>query len=283
MIHLPNCCPPRLLRLAALALLGAIPALAQSPPIAGIAHVAIAVQDLAQSLAFYNKLGFEEAFHFGEADHITQTFLKINDNQFLELYPATPKQPVGFLHLCFFGEDLNALHDFDVAQGLSPISVRKAHAGNLLFTLQGPEHQNIEYTQYLPGSLHSDDRGKHLGPERIATSLFAVGLAMHDRAAARDFYLHKLTFNPIAGHPWLLGVPGPSHQQLLLVPDTLLPHGLAFFHVDDLAKVASELKRIGIPATTSAHALSVTDPDGNLLIFETTADATPLQASGQKK
>ena len=127
--------------IALLVLLLSLPALAQSPPINGLAHIAIAVQNLPQSRDFYNKLGFEEAFHFGEGDAITQSFLKVNDRQFIELYPATAKQPAGFLHLCFEGADLNALHDFDLSRRLTPISVRKARAGNLLFTAEGPEHQ----------------------------------------------------------------------------------------------------------------------------------------------
>ena len=248
-------------------------AVAQSPPIAGLAHIAIAVTDLQQSRMFYNKLGFEEAFHFGEGDAITQSFLKINDRQFIELYPATPKQPVGFLHLCFDGEDLNTLYAFYVARGLTPKPVRKAHAGNLLFTMEGPEHQNIEYTQYLPGSLHFDDRGKHLGDHRLSTTMFAVALAVHDREAARNFYVDKLGFPAVPAHDWLVKLPGHSQQEILFETGALIAHGRVFFHVDDLKATRATLKRSGIKFASSTQAITVTDPDANLLVFQSTPNA----------
>ncbi len=248
-------------------------AIAQSPPIDGLAHIAIAVADLGKSRDFYNKLGFDEAFHFGEGDKITQSFLKINDRQFLELYPATPRQPVGFLHLCFDGDDLNALYAFYIARGLTPKPVRKAHAGNLLFTMEGPEHQNIEYTQYLPGSLHFDDHGKHLGDHRLSTAMFAVALPMQNREAARSFYVDKLAFPAVPGHPWLVTIPGPSHQQIVFETGSLIPHGRAFFHVDDLKTTGADLKRLGIVFVSSPQAITVTDPDGNLLVFQGAPDA----------
>ena len=177
----------------------------QSPPIHGLAHIAIRVNDIAASRAFYEKLGFQQAFDMEKNGTVTQSFIKVNDRQFIELYPKTDAAPtIGFLHLCFDGEDLAALHDFDVAQGLPPTAVRKAGAGNLLFTLRGPEDQNIEYTQYMPGSLHFEDRGKHLGTEatpRIADNFYAVVLGFKDVPAASAFYTTKLAFPSVPGTP----------------------------------------------------------------------------------
>src|ERR1700733_10312616 len=104
-----------------------------TPPFNGIAHVAIRVHDLAASVAFYEKLGFEQAFDLRKNDNPYESFIKINDSQFIELYPATEKDPaIGFLHLCFEGIDLNAIHDDYISRGLTPTDVRKAGAGNLL-------------------------------------------------------------------------------------------------------------------------------------------------------
>lgn len=190
----------------------------QVPPLNGIAHIAVRVKDIATSVEFYKKLGFEQAFAMNKGDVVTQSFIKINDRQFIELYPVTERDTqVGFLHLCFEGADLNALHDFYVAEGLTPISVRKAGAGNLLFTMKGPQQfadpQNIEYTQYMPGSLHSNDFGQHLGADRIADKMVVVTLAMQDPAAARAFYADKLEFVPVGGGSrmaWRYGLPGSS-------------------------------------------------------------------------
>src|SRR5277367_1507265 len=133
------------------ATLGAQPAETSTPALAGIAHAAIRVSDLAKSRDFYEKLGFEEAFAMDNGGKPTEAFLKINDRQFIELYPQKDaSQPVGFMHVCFESTDIEELNQEYVARGLAPTAVRKAGAGNMLFTMQGPEKQNIEYTRYMP-------------------------------------------------------------------------------------------------------------------------------------
>jgi catechol 2,3-dioxygenase-like lactoylglutathione lyase family enzyme len=245
----------------------------QTPPLNGIAHIAIRVKDIAASTAFYNKLGFQQAFANTAADGtVTQAFLKINDKQFIELYPVTAHDPqVGFLHLCFEGADLNALHDFYVAEGLAPIAVRKAGAGNLLFTLKGPEQpafpQNIEYTQYMPDSRHSKDAGLHLGPNRVADKMVQVSLAMKDPDAARDFYLTKLGFTASKTNSMWLPLPGDSGQQVLIVPATPLgSKSKILLTSPDIRKSGALLQANGIPFT-DGNTLSLTDPDGNILMI----------------
>ncbi len=244
----------------------------QSPPIHGLAHIAIAVTNLQQSREFYNKLGFEEAFYFGPADAVTQSFIKINDRQFIELYPVTSHQPAGFLHLCFDTDDINALYAFYVARGLHPTPIRKAHAGNLLFTMEGPEHQNIEYTQYLPGSLHSSDQGRHLGSHHSSDSLIAVTVVMKDPDAARSFYLKSLGFTKVHGSPGRLEIPG-SEQQLLIESGPLQSRSRAVLHVPNLERTAADLRRQNLTPQSSPHAITITDPDGNLVVFTSDSEA----------
>src|SRR5271156_642957 len=244
------------------------------PPFNGIAHVAIRVHDLAASVAFYEKLGFEQAFDLRKNDIPYESFIKINDSQFIELYPTTERDPaVGFLHLCFEGVDLNAIHDDYVTRGLTPTAVRKAGAGNLLFTLAGPEQpsgpQNIQYTQYMPGALHSNDEGKHLAPDRVADKLVAVALAMKDTAAARDFYINQLLFKPIAGDQMDLHMPGESGEEVEIVPATSLgTKARLTFESANLGKSARELHKQGIDAEKKGQTLTIKDPDGNVLLLE---------------
>jgi catechol 2,3-dioxygenase-like lactoylglutathione lyase family enzyme len=245
-----------------------------APPFNGIAHVAIRVHDLAASVAFYEKLGFEQAFDLRKDNVPYESFIKVNDNQFIELYPVTPKDPTpGFLHLCFEGVDLNAIFDDYASHGLTPTAVRKAGAGNLLFTMAGPLQpsgpQNIEYTQYMPDSLHSNDQGKHLGPDRVATKLIAVALAMKDTAAARDFYINQLHFKPIAKDPMDLHMPGDSGQEVEIVPATFGTQARLTFQSDSLSKAARHLHKEAVAAVKNGATLTITDPDGNILILET--------------
>ena len=242
-------------------------------PFNGIAHVAIRVHDLATSIAFYEKLGFEQAFDLRKNDIPYESFIKINDNQFIELYPATEKDPaIGFLHLCFEGVDLNAIHDDYISRGLTPTAVRKAGAGNLLFTMAGPLQpsgpQNIEYTQYMPGSLHSNDQGKHLGADRVATRLIAVALPMRDPVAARDFYINQLHFKPIANDQMFMHMPGESGQEVQMVAATFGTKAALAFGTDNLSKAARHLHKEGVAAVKNGETLTITDPDGNTLLLE---------------
>lgn len=262
------------LRLALLALaILFVPALRaqenNTPPLAGVAHVAIRVKDLAASRAFYEKLGFQQAFDLERNGVPYESFIKINDHQFIELYPVDEKNPEpAFLHVCFEGVDLNAIHDDYVSHGVTPTAVRKAGAGNLLFTLRGPENQNIEYTQYQPGSLHSNDQGKHIGADRVAESIFAVALSMHNPVDARDFYLNQLQFKSIAGDPMFLHMPGDSGQEIEIAPyQTLTTRARLTMRTSNLSRAARLLHKAEIKPVKSDNTLTLSDPDGNLLVI----------------
>jgi catechol 2,3-dioxygenase-like lactoylglutathione lyase family enzyme len=247
---------------------------ARTPPINGIAHVAIRVHDLAASTAFYEKLGFEQAFDLSKDGVPYESFIKINDRQFIELYPATEHDPtIGFLHLCFEGADLEAINQDYVSRGLTPKPVRKAGAGNLLFTMAGPMQksgaQNIEYTQYMPGSLHSNDQGKHLGADRIADKMIAVTLAMQDPAAARDFYINQLSFKPIAGDQMDLHMPGDSGQEVEIIRAGSGSEARITLHSESLNKAVRHLHKEGVAATRNGDTVTIIDPDGNVILLET--------------
>jgi catechol 2,3-dioxygenase-like lactoylglutathione lyase family enzyme len=241
----------------------------QSVALSGIAHVAFHVPDIAKTSDFYQRLGFEQAFAFSKDGKTVQAFIKINDLQFIELYPLTRKDPqAGFMHLCFEGSDLVQLHAAYQLRGLTPTEVRKAHAGNLLFTMVGPENQNIEYTQYLPGSLHSGDRSKHLGKDRLSEHLKTVAVNMQDTAAAEAFYIDKLSFQPASSNDRSdLLLPGPSGESVLLrssdnraLPDLI-------FQIHSIRRTAKDLKKRGFALRVTGEGVYVTDPDGTLIEF----------------
>src|SRR6266446_9569726 len=162
-------------------LLSALNVYAQSTDLTGIAHIALRVNDLQKSRDFYHVLGFEQAFEFRDAGKTSVAYIKVNDRQFIELIPRTSdSQPGGILHTCFEVADIESLHEAYVERGLQPTEVKKGRAGNILFSMHGPDGQVIEYTQYLPDSLHSLDRGKHLTERRISEHLFEATTAVRD-------------------------------------------------------------------------------------------------------
>lgn len=243
----------------------------QALELAGIAHSAIRVADLDKSRDFYAKLGFEEAFSMSRNGATTQSFVKVNDRQFIELYPRQkPSDPIGFMHVCFESGAIEALNRAYVERGLSPIPVRRAAAGNLLFTTVGPEKQNLEYTQYMPGSKHTNDKGMHLGANRVSEQIAAMGIEMQDAAAARAFYVDKLAFTPASGlepgQIWLQ-LPGPSGQRVEIVQHAPGTAFQMFFAVSDLRRTAKQLKALKIAVQKQKTALAIQDPDGNRIIF----------------
>jgi catechol 2,3-dioxygenase-like lactoylglutathione lyase family enzyme len=260
----------RALKQAAVTIALSVALQAQStPPLAGIAHVAIRVHDIPSTRDFYARLGFLEAFSLSKDGAVAESFIKFNDHQFLELYPVTTQNPKpAFLHLCFEASNLNAILDDYSSRGLTPTAIRKAEAGNLLFSLAGPERQFIEYTQYLPGSLHSNDEGKHLDDDRIADRIIAVSLSMQDQASARDFYINQLNFKPIAGDPMFLHMPGDSGQEVEIAQSTLGTRARIILQTHNLGKSTRRLHKEQIPIIKLKDTIAFTDPDGNFIVLD---------------
>jgi len=232
----------------------------------GIAHVAFRVADLEAARGFYQRLGFEQFFEIKQGDRTTEAFLKINDRQFLELYPRSdPSQSLGLMHVCYESDDLEALHAAYVQRGLTVSDVRKAGAGNLLMTMKDPEGQTIEFTQYMPGSRHFEDRGKHIGANRVSQMLIGATTTARDVAAVRAFYIDKLGFRELAGSA--LRVPGDSRQELdIAASDSTMKAGMQF-GVIDLKLTAGLLTGLGLQVRSGPTAVTVSDPDGNVISF----------------
>jgi catechol-2,3-dioxygenase len=139
----------------------------------------------------------------------------------------------------------------------------------MLMVVRGPENQTLEYTQYMPGSMHFEDHGKHLSGNRISQHLLGATLAVKDLPAGRAFYTDKLAFEPrqeSAGGVYLR-LPGGSGEEVKLEPagDDTKP-GL-FFEVADIGRAAADLKARGLEVKTTPTAVSVTDPDGAIIVF----------------
>jgi catechol 2,3-dioxygenase-like lactoylglutathione lyase family enzyme len=236
-----------------------------------IAHVAFRVADLEAARGFYRKLGFEQFFDIKQGERTTEAFLKINDRQFLELYPRSdPSQPLGLMHVCYESSDLEALHTAYVKRGLEVSDVRKAGAGNLLMTMKDPEGQTIEFTQYMAGSRHYEDRGKHLGANRVSQVLIGATTTAEDVAATRAFYVGKLGFSDLASGA--LRVPGDSRQELdIAASDSSMKAGIRFGAID-LKRTAAVLAALSLQAKSGPAAIIVSDPDGNVISFRNWKD-----------
>jgi catechol 2,3-dioxygenase-like lactoylglutathione lyase family enzyme len=253
-------------------------AIAQPPApdagITGIAHVAFRVSDLDREIAFLGKLGYEESFAMTNNGKTTEVFVKINDRQFIELYPQTDaSQPLGWMHVCYEAGDLNALVTYYVSIGLKAAPVRKAGAGNLISSMNDPEGHVTEFTQYMPGSRHTLDRGQHLGTNRVSTDLIGFDLPVVGFAAEKQFYIQLGFEAEDADGNVRLTTPGAPDVRLELRPMHPGAQPQFFFPVPDARKAADALKDAGVKPERNGKLVFVHDPDGNVLVFLETGPA----------
>ncbi|MGH9599751.1 MAG: VOC family protein [Terracidiphilus sp.] len=243
-------------------------AASQNGQIDGIAHVAYRVSNLDGEVAFFRKLGYEEAFTRTRGGKTVQAFVKVNNRQFIEVYPRTdPRQPLGWMHVCYESADLNALHDALAAHGLDPTRVVKAGAGNLISHLTDPDGRTTEFTQYMPGSLHTLDRGKHLGADRVSDEMLGFELPVGDLARARQFY-KQLGFD-VENTNGGIRMTAPGAPDLRIEAHTARPGERAqmLFLVPNARQAADALHSRGLDAKRVKSLVFVHDPDGNAFVF----------------
>ena len=241
------------------------PSSAQSLDLTGIAHVAFRVANYEESRAFYARLGFAQAFQTADPGKPRVSFVKINDQQFLELYEKSGDSSPGFMHICFETSDIESLRNAYLKLGLSPTEVKKFRAGNLLFVVHDSGGQLVEYTQYLPGSLHFLDRGQHLGARRISERLLASSTPAPNPAAEHDYY-SRLGFQTLDSSRRLLGLAGKSGQQIELLTETEARPKIRFA-VDNLKRAQKSLRQRKIKFEKHGDSLDITDPDGTTITF----------------
>ena len=255
---------------AVIASLWVTPLFAQSNQITGIAHIAYRVADLDKEIAFFQKLGFEQAFaNISPDGKVTESFIKVNDRQFIEVYPQSkPDEQTGWMHVCYQSGDLNSLYKALDSHGLKPSGVRKAGAGNLLSVIRDPENRVTEFTEYMPGSRHTLDAGKHLGEHRVSDAISGFELPVPDLNSARKFYVDGLGFRSREEAGGLLftaaSAPG-MHIELRQPGPGIKPATL--FRVKDLAAAAKQLNAAGLSETKDRNRVKVADPDGNVFVF----------------
>ena len=111
-------------KLLACPLLLALPLLVQADParphITGISHIALYVHDLDKSRAFYKDfLGFAEPYSLTNQDgSVRLTWIKINDRQSIELFPATTNGTDRLHHIALETDDAAGMRDYLAARGV---------------------------------------------------------------------------------------------------------------------------------------------------------------------
>ena len=170
------------------------------PPIIGISHIGLRTDNLDAARMFYSKvLGFSEAFSLDDPPgKLLLTYFKVNDHQFVEVFPE-PKDPKDgqLSHIAFETTDAEQLRAYLGSRGVQvPVKLDPMLDGNRGFEVKDPDGHTLEFVQLMPGSLHSRDFGKHLSDTRISQRIIHFGVTVRDRAAADKFYKDILGFQP---------------------------------------------------------------------------------------
>jgi lactoylglutathione lyase len=167
------------------------------PKILGVAHMAIFVSDLAKARAFYKDfLGYDEPYSLKNKDGSDQiVFIKINEDQYLELF-TDPRRDDGQLnHISFETDDANAMRDYLAAKGLKvPQTVGKGRIRNSNFNVGDPDGHTVEIVQYEPDSWTRAARGKFVPDTRISTRMMHIGVLIGPLERATKFYRDVLGF-----------------------------------------------------------------------------------------
>ena len=184
------------------------PAFAQTahsrPKILGVAHIGLRTSDLAAARKFYTgMLGFAEPFSLDkpkdEGTGLLLTYFKVNDHQYVEVFPALtdPKQD-RLSHISFETDNAEQLRAYLASRGVKvPEKLSPGLDGNLSFDVTDPDGHDVEFVQYMPGSLHERNFGKFLPATRISQRMIHLGVTVRDQAAADRFYKDILGFQEI--------------------------------------------------------------------------------------
>ena len=169
------------------------------PPIPGVAHIGLRTDDLAAARNFYgHMLGFEEPFTLDKpSGGLLLTYFKVNDHQYIEVFPELKSADQDRLyHIAFETTNAQQLRDYLASRGVKvPDALRTGRDGNVSFMIQDPDGHNVEFVQYMPGSLHTTNFGKFLGSSRMSDHIIHVGVTVQDRAAADHLYRDILGFH----------------------------------------------------------------------------------------
>lgn len=196
----------------------------------GIAHAAICVSDLGKARAFYRDLlGFAEPFSLRRQDGDEWIgFIKLNDQQYVELFVQDTRFAGLLNHFAFFTDNAEGMKSYLVSRGIKLVSdLHRGQTGDEFFSVVDPDGHLIEIVQYQPDGWNAQNRGRYLPSARISQHLSHMGVPVASMPAALGFYRDVLGFQQVAQDATSGGVPawvnvrvpnGTDYLHLVLVP-----------------------------------------------------------------
>ena len=279
------------------------------PRITGISHAAFYVTDMAKARAFYEGfLGFASPFSLPRKNGGELVWIKINDRQTVELFPASEISPEAdrLYHIAVETDDAEAMRVYLAAKGVTvPEKVGVGKIGNKNYFIKDPNGNTVEIVEYMADGWTKREAGKALPDTRISTRMSHVGIMVGQFDASMKFYGEILGFKEIwrgGGGKMLswvnLQVPdGQDYIEFMLyntppTRDTLLTKHHICLEVEDVAKAGEILKGRTLPegckpptemktGVNGKRQINYFDPDGTRVeIMEPrTFDGKPVPPS----
>jgi catechol 2,3-dioxygenase-like lactoylglutathione lyase family enzyme len=170
------------------------------PRITGLAHVALFVADVDKARVFYKDLlGYGEPFLLNNANGtLSLTFIKINDRQYVELFPEREAGSDRLNHISIETDDAEQMRRYLASKGVAvPEKVGKGRIGNANFNIKDPDGHAVEIVQYLPDGWSLRDKGKAMPKGRISNRMIHAGIIVNSLEAAMKLYRDVLGFQEI--------------------------------------------------------------------------------------
>jgi len=161
------------------------------PRILGISHMALFVSDLEKSRWFYEDfLGYAEPYNLKRDDgSVRIAFIKINEDQYIELFTDSSKQEGQLNHIAFYTDSAEGLRANLASLGVKvPEKVGKGKIGNSNFNITDPDGHTVEIVQYEPDSWTRRAEGKYLPDTRISTHMAHEGVTVAALDPSTKFY-----------------------------------------------------------------------------------------------
>lgn len=166
----------------------------------GVAHIALFVKDVEKARAFYKDLlGYEEPFSLKNPDgSLSLTFIKVNDRQYIELFPERQPDSDRLNHISLETNDAERMRKYLASKGIkTPATVGKGRIGNANFNVTDPDGHTVEIVQYLPEGWSRREQGKFMSDKRISDRMAHVGIIVNALQPAMNFYGGILGFEEI--------------------------------------------------------------------------------------
>jgi len=165
------------------------------PKITGVAHIALAVHDIEKSRTYYKDfLGYGEPFKLDNPDgSLSLTFIKVNDRQYIELFPEKTANTDRLLHISIEVEDAEAMRVYLKSKGVKvPDKVGKGRIKNSNYNITDPDGHTVEIVQYEPDGFSMREKGKFMDDNksapRVSRRMSHLGIIVGSLEPAMKFY-----------------------------------------------------------------------------------------------